>query len=877
MRFKGINLWMAALVIAGQAVPVQGWQHPAVAQSGINVRQKSEADRLFNQGTQQYQANQFAAALQSLQQAVALYREIADRPSEGRALGNLGLVYLSLGNYPKALDCQTQRLAITREFLDKPGEAQALGNLGNVHHRLGNYAKAIDYHTQSLALARERQDKLSEGQSLGNLGSAHQALGNYAKAIEYQTQFLAIARQLKNPDGESNTLSNLGNSYASLGNYPKAIEFHTQSLAIARTHKNRLVEGIALSNLGGVYQALGNYPQAIASYEQVLGIARALKNRYGEAVSLGGLGLAYQSLGDSAKAIEFQTQHLALARELKDRRGEEQALGNLGVTYKSLKNYPKAIEFQQQRLAIAQEIKDRQGAAQAFGNLGNAYLNLGDFAKAVESQEKSLALVREIQDRPGVGIASANLGVALFASNQLTAAEAQLRASIAIFESLRVGLDDQSKISIATTQAVAYQVLQQVLIKQQRADAALEVAERARGRALVELLAGRLAGRSAAEIQKIAEAPNLDQIRRIAKAQNAILVEYSQISTPTIHELLIWVIKPTGEIGFRRVDTPANIPLATQVADTRNAMGARGRASIGIIAASDPGLSAKSQSQQLQDLHRLLIAPIADLLPTDPNQRVIFLPQGSLFLVPFPALQDPQGKYLIEQHTLSTAPSIQTLALTHEQRQPAPGLPLVVGNPTMPSQGGLAPLPGAEREALAVAQLLNTTALTGSQATKAAVLQRLGTASVVHLATHGLLETVKGAAKGDLPGAIALAPSGSDSGFLTASEIFDLRLKANLVVLSACDTGRGDITGDGVIGLSRSFVAAGVPSLVVSLWAVNDDATSALMREFYRQLQTHPNQAQDKAQALRQAMLVTLKQYPQPLDWAAFTLIGEAQ
>jgi CHAT domain-containing protein len=141
--------------------------------------------------------------------------------------------------------------------------------------------------------------------------------------------------------------------------------------------------------------------------------------------------------------------------------------------------------------------------------------------------------------------------------------------------------------------------------------------------------------------------------------------------------------------------------------------------------------------------------------------------------------------------------------------------------------------------------------------------------NLVHLATHGLLNT----SKGDVPGAIALAPSGQDSGLLTASEIFDLKLNADLVVLSACDTGRGDITGDGVIGLSRSLVAAGVPSVIVSLWAVNDSSTSVLMSEFYRQLNTKP----DKAQALRQAMLTTLKQYPNPSDWAAFTLIGEAE
>jgi len=123
-----------------------------------------------------------------------------------------------------------------------------------------------------------------------------------------------------------------------------------------------------------------------------------------------------------------------------------------------------------------------------------------------------------------------------------------------------------------------------------------------------------------------------------------------------------------------------------------------------------------------------------------------------------------------------------------------------------------------------------------------------------------------------VPGAIALAPEGKDDGLLTSNEILDMKLKAELVVLSACDTGRGKITGDGVIGLSRSLITAGVPSVIVSLWAVPDAPTASLMTEFYQNLQNNP----DKATALREAMLKTMKQHPQPSNWAAFTLIGEA-
>lgn len=164
-----------------------------------------------------------------------------------------------------------------------------------------------------------------------------------------------------------------------------------------------------------------------------------------------------------------------------------------------------------------------------------------------------------------------------------------------------------------------------------------------------------------------------------------------------------------------------------------------------------------------------------------------------------------------------------------------------MGNPTMPNVASklgeppqqLPSLPGAETEALAIAEILKTKAITGDRATKTSILSQLPQARMIHLATHGLLDDF-----GDgMPGAIALAPSGNDNGLLTAGEILNLKLNAELVVLSACDTGRGDITGDGVIGLSRSLISAGVPSVIVSLWSVPDAPTAELMTDFYRDLQ----------------------------------------
>ncbi|MEC4812629.1 MAG: CHAT domain-containing protein, partial [Scytonema sp. PMC 1069.18] len=676
---------------------------------------------------------------------------------------------------------------------------------------------------------------------------------------------------------------------------------HQQSLTILREIKDRRGEGQSLGNLGLAYHSLGDYPKAIDYHQQSLTILREIKDRRGEGNALGSLGIAYHSLKDYPKAIYYYQQYLAIAQEIKDRRGEGNALGNLGIAYRSLKDYPKAIDYQQQRLKIAREIKDRLGEGAALGNIGLAYHDLRNYLKAIDYHQQYLAIAREIKDRQGQGQSLNNLGLTYYKQGKLTLAKSTLTEGIKVYESLRGReLKDNEKVLFFDTQSSTYRILQQVLIAQNQTDAALEISERGRGRAFVELLTSRL---SANPQEQFPKPPNIEEIKQIAKAQNSTLVQYSIIYDNfkvagkqqfQESELYIWVIKPTGEVIFRKADLKPlwqkeNTNLEQLVKISRRSIGVRGAK-----LEDPPPLNPENQKKRLQKLHQILISPIADLLPKKETDKVVFIPQSSLFLVPFPALQDEKGKYLIDKHTILTSPSIQVLDLTKKQLQKLGKQPLqtntmlIVGNPIMPKTplnvGGLPqklpPLPYAEKEAKEIANLFKIQPLIGKQARESTVVQRLPQAQIIHFATHGLFDDIRG-----LDSSIALTPENPNSisspltkeeqkrdGLLTAEEIFDLELKANLVVLSACDTGRGKITGDGVIGLSRSFISAGVPSVIVSLWSVDDGSTAFLMTEFYQNLQ----QKMDKATALRQAMLDTKKKYSSPSQWAAFTLIGES-
>ena len=821
-----------------------------------------------------------------------------------KPLNSLGTVYKDLGDNKKAIEYYQQSLKIARAIGDRKREGYAFNGLGLAYRRLGDYKQAIQYHQQHLKIARAIGNREGEANSLGNLGSAYGSLGDYKQAIQYHQQSLQIDRVIGDRQGEGNSLGNLGIAYQSLGDYKQAIQYYQQHLKIARTIGDRQGEGASLGNLGNAYYSLGDYKQAIQYHQQSLKIARAIGVPQMEGTFLVSLGAAYNSLGDYKQAIQYQQQGLEIARAIGDRQGEGHSLGHLGNAYYSLGDYKQAIQYNQQSLKIARAIGDRQGEGAFLVNLGNAYYSLGDYKQAIQYHQQSLEIARAIGHQWVESASLNNLGLTYLKWGKPKQAEKYLRDAIQVSESQRslLGNNHAFKVSFFDTPAHTYRLLQQALIAQKQNYKALEIAERGRARAFTELII---------EQQQLSSSPppNIEQIRLAAKQQNATIVYYSIASD----HLYIWVIKPNGKISFHQTDLKdqnlGNLTEDSRTAAATLAEGGSPQRSVANDAISSlvrqtrssvskiDDTSATSSPDKpralgcrgnvcLQQMYDLLIQPIASQLPNNPQERVIFVPHESLFLVPFAALQNKQDKkFLIEKHTISIAPSIHVLQLTDEKKRQLNSQPsrkdksmVVVGNPTMPkivlNAGApaeqLEALPGADKEAREIAEIFNTKAITGDGATKAAVTQQMAQANYIHLATHGLLEDLDDKAK--IPGTIALAPVGKDDGLLSANEVLNMKLQADLVVLSACETGRGRITGDGLIGLPRAFISAGTPSIVVSLWRVSDESTAFMMPEFYRQLGKH----NDKAVALRKAMLETMKKYPNPRDWSAFLLIGEA-
>ncbi|MDB9495654.1 CHAT domain-containing protein [Spirulina major CS-329] len=767
---------------------------------------------------------------------------------------------------------------------------------GIAHQYFGRFEEAQQGLERALVLMRETGD-VSEAAVVQQLAAVHAQQGD-----PYGIAFLE--GQLRQPLAVASrraVLYQLGIAYLSLGDrarLPRGIAVMEEYLAglDVEAEPDYWIGVVtilaALQYLVNPGEAIATLQGAIASHQSLL----AQRAQWTSFTSQLARYLHQQQRGLEAIAVvEAALATLPTDANPHVPQARWQLLGLLADLQADQEQFAVAHRLHRERLTLAQSLAPHNAthlsltwaalAQTAFwqGNLAEAlqfqteaYGQYGLSPDPQQWRETDLTALVQGSDR------LQHLGFLQWQAGQLAQAEATLRQGLAMdHEARRMLLDNTNFYAMTRDELTVtnygpstdgYRTLQQVLVAQGQPEAALVAAEAGRARALLQLLINRQAHTNQyIDVQTL----TLAQIKAIARREKTTLVQYSvvydapftyriafadqnpEVVTSTI---LIWVITPDGEIHHRTVPLDQSLSLLVERARNR-------------IISSD---RANRAGPPLQDLHRLLIDPIAPLLPTDPAARVTFIPQDMLFFVPFPALQDANGVELIDRHTILTAPSIQVLDVARrmKERLPPRDQALVVGNPTMPpfpggtgtTRNALAPLPGAEAEAKAIATLFQTEPLIGDQATEAEAIAGMQNARIIHLATHGLLDA-------DLRygSSLALAPTRDTDGFLTLREINQLNLKADLAVLSACDTGRGWIgLGDGVIGLSRSFIGAGAASVMVSLWAIPDQPTATLMTEFYNNL----NAGQDGAKALREAMLTTRDRYPSPSAWAAFTLTG---
>ncbi len=854
------------------------------------------------------------SALAYYGQALVIRREVGDRRGEGATLSNIGLVYDALGRPDSALAYYGQALVIRRAVGDRGGEGATLSNIGLVYDALGRPDSALAYYGQALVIRRAVGDRRGEGVTLNGMGGVHSALGRPDSALAYFGQALVIARAVGDRPGEGTTLNNIGLVHRALGRPDSALAYYGQALVIVRAVGDRPGEGTTLNNIGLVHRALGRPDSALAYYGQALVIRRAVGDRAGEGTTLNNIGVVHRALGRPDSALAYLGQALVIRREVGDRRGEGTTLNNIGAVHRALGRPDSALAYYGQALAIQRAMGDRRGAGTTLNNMGGVHSVLGRPDSALAYLGQALVIVREVGDRAGEGTtlnnigevhralgrpdsALAYLGQALVIRREVgdrrgegttltnigvfyhrAADSARLGAAVAYYDSAAAALasiaahagTDPNRLTFAAQSvplfnewSLAWLGLEGRAGARAAAFSALAVVERGRAQALLDLM------RTSADTivaGKDLAAEGLAVVHTVTQRGVAALSYLVTADT-----LIIWLVWPSGELDVTR---------RAVARDSVNQLVGQWRRALGVD--QPAGRSGSRAAATAQRLVALLLPSVLTAGSTAFRELVI-VPHGPLGLVPFAALPLEHGELLGLQYALRYAPSLAVLAETEARpgleagvdRRTALREALVVGNPKIPAFVQAEPLPEAEREAAWLAGELRVRWLGGRDATESAVRQRLPSARLVHLATHGRAFASDAQVRRSFLMLATDEDTGTHDGILSLADILDsprLELLAELVVLSACQTGLGNLQdAEGMVGFARALLAR---SALVSLWRVDDRATRELMERFY----THwlgPDQP-SKTEALRRAQqeLQTERRFADPRAWAAFQLVG---
>jgi len=853
-----------------------------------NERRESECYEHI--GQMYFNLGQCEKSLSYHEKALAMRK---GKVSEAQSCNHLCLVYTHLNQYEKAFRYAEKALEVGEQFGNREAQGISSTNLSCIFFRLGQYKKAIEYQEKDLEISKECADREGEGTCYNNLGGIYSQLGQFKKSIECFGKALKIVQEIGFRKGEARTCLNLSKAYAELGEYAKSLEYNEKALPVIRSLGHRDEEGDACLSQASLYHTLGEYEKSFEYGMKALEITTAMGDKKGQADCYQLLGSSYGAHGQDEISIKYVEQSLKIYTEIGDLSGQGVSLNNLANTYYSQGQYRKAIKYFEKDLQICQAIGNRNGEGVSCCNIGCAYFELGQLEKSLEYQEKALKILKEIGSRQGERWVCHHLGTTHLAKKNLPDAIRCLTESINMHGKLRAGLVDEHKLSLDDQSNYTYRLLCFLQIAVNQPSNALCTLEQGKARGLLDLLSTKYC------IQEVsnARALNLSAIRKLFTRQRTNVL---YLGTP-MGTIMLWFVNKGGKISFshfhRRDSNGYDLEdhlneLMESILHSLDRVQCEDRSFTACYETSMPTAGNRSKAKTTQPeyrsneemnreglhlLFKMIISPVVDRID---SPEVLIVPEGPLFLIPFPALQDSSGRYLSEIVRIRLIPSLTTLKLI--QDSPADyhcqtGA-LIVGDPSVRRVNfngrvvELCSLPKAREEAQMVSALLGVPCLVGEQATKEEILRRIKDASLVHIAAHGNAER----------GEIALAPNSSVTGIplkddvvLTVKEIAEVGIRAQLVVLSCCHSARGKILkAEGVVGIARAFLGSGARSVLMSLWAVDDEATKAFMNMFYQCL-IHGKMS--ASEALHHAIKKTREssEYKDFKYWAPFVLLGD--
>jgi tetratricopeptide (TPR) repeat protein len=890
-----------ALEFYNQALPIDR----AVGNRSMEATTLSHIGRIY------YDLGEKTKALEYSNQALSISRAVGNRPVEVATLNNIGIVYAALGEKMKALESYNQALPIARAVRNRPQEATTLTNMGAVYDELGEKTKALESYNEALPIARAVGDRLVEATTLNNIGNVSFALGEKTKALEYYNQALSISRTVGNRSVEATTLGNIGRVYSDLGEKTKALEYYNQALSIDRAVGNRSGEASILNNIGVVYSRLGEKTKALEYHNQALPISRAVGDRSSEASILTNIGRVYNDLGEQQKALSYYNQALPISRAIGDRSVEAITLNNIGGVYDIFGEQQKALDHYNQALPILRAVGDRSHEATTLGNLAYLYRTQNKLPKALQNINAAIQIIESLRselknDALKTSYFTSVQGYYQFKTDLLMQLHQQQPTQG--YDAAALENTDQSRarvlreLLVQANANINKDVSPELLKQEQTLNQTLDVKEKQ----LVQL---------ASQPGKENELAPLNQAIATLYAQRDDLKNTIRATNPAYANLQY--PKPTTLAQIQQQLDPDTLILQYSLGEKESYLWVIGQTTLKTyilpkrtdiektVTTFRKELTAQLPSpNSATQLTQQILGPAAGDLG---NKRLVIIPDGVLHAIPFAALNTPNSTTynpLLTQHEITNLPSASTIGILRttvatkprgtkqlailadpifdksDSRYTGKGKSKKCGERANLSSIGrdlnLDRLPCTTIEAKGILALVpsqDSTAAFGFDASYDWITNpKISQYRYVHLATHGFFDNDKPALSSIILS--SFDANGNDrKAFLRFPDLFNLNLPTELVVLSACETGLGNnVPGEGLVGMTRGLMYAGALRVAVSLWSVDDRATSDLMQDFYKNLW---QSKQSHAAALRAAQLNMWQQGKAPYYWAAFTLQGE--
>ncbi len=877
-------------------------------------------------------------AVEKYRRAIALWEELGDEPEQAQALNRLGRVHADLRQDDQAFELYERARTLHQQLGDPVEAARVLNLIGSLRRRRGETAQAHDAFRDARDAARQAEDRGTEAAALTNLANVHKTRGEYQAALDHYRAALEIWQELDLPLEEATTLQSMGNLLIQQGKLEEAADILEQSLAQRRSFGDERPDYTVptLNQLGFVYQRLGRIEEAFEMLNQALEQRRAQGHEHQVALALNSLGVAHRESGQPRQALGYFEQALDKLAAVKAPGDEATVLANAGRAHLELQAPREAAALFARATQLFHATGDPRGEASAHYGSAWALREIGDLEGALGHLDTALALVEDLRtSSPSQDLRISffatkqqyfDMKIAvlmqLAADPQATGAASHVEEAIKTVEQRRARalLDVLGENRTGLRHRVDQQLLDQEreledeLNRIEKSLRALRYGipatesedreELVRRQNMLVVDLGVVRGRIREQSPSYAELvrPGLLTVQEIQQrvvGRQTLLLIYSLGEKQSF----LWLIPKDGQatsypLGHGRREIEDAVLAAREI----------------LVTPSD--WAEPRRRRILDDLSRLLLEPVKDKLE---RNRLVFIVEGALQTLPFAALPEPSAgedeedpQPLISRHEIVYLPSASVLATMREElgdRLQAARKIAIIADPVYNPRDerfstaapGTEPAPAEHRdlertftdvglelkrlpysgvEAQAIAEMVpgeqRRLLALGFDANRQTVLQeKLNRYRILHFATHGVLNTRRPELAGLVLSLYDRDKQSLDDGFLYAHEIYKLDLRAELAVLSACQTGLGkDVRGEGTIGLPRGFMYAGVPRVVVSLWQVSDQSTAELMKRFYERMLEcrYPPSA-----ALRAAQISMLQEeeWSEPYHWAAFVFQGE--